>query len=108
MTTKDVLKFLYWTVMPMAIGFIMFSYLDKMEGTLLYKALVFLAIAIPLATLRVFFGVWIFKEKPTLADKIMHCDLRRKHGSSYCAECPDGYECAIDNNIEKIDRDVVA
>jgi drug/metabolite transporter (DMT)-like permease len=93
---KDISKFLYWTIMPMAIGFIMFSYLDKMEGTLLYKAIIFLAIAIPLATIRVFIGVWLFKEKPTLAEKIMRCDLRRKHGNGYCAVCPDSYECATD------------
>lgn len=86
--------------MPMVIGFIMFFYLDKMEGTLTYKSLIFLAIAIPLATIRVFLGVWLFKEKQTLTDKIMTCDLRRKHGNSYCAVCPDGYKCATDSDIE--------
>jgi hypothetical protein len=94
MTAKDILRFLYWTVTPMAIGFAIFFYLDKMETSLLNKVLIFLVIAIPLATIRVFLGVWLFKEKPTLADKIMSCAIRRIHGSSYCAECPYGYECA--------------
>lgn len=100
MTTRDISRFLYWSVMPMAIGFIMFFYLDKMDMSLLNKALIFLVIAIPLGTIRVYVGVWLFKEKPTLADKIMHCNLRRKHGNNYCAECPDGYNCATYNNVE--------
>lgn len=95
MVARDVSKFLYWTIMPMAIGFSMFYYLDNMEISLLYKALIFLAIVIPVATIRVFVGMKLFKEKPTLADKIMSCNLRRKHGPSYCAECPDGYKCCV-------------
>lgn len=93
MRAKDIFKFIYWTVMPVAIGFAMFFYLDKMETSLLNKILIFLAIAIPLTTIRVFIGVKLFKEKMTLAEKIMSCNLRRKYGNSYCAECPDSYNC---------------
>jgi hypothetical protein len=82
--------------MPMVIGFVLYFYLDKIETSLLNKALIFLAIALPLATIRVFVGVRLFKEKATLADKIISCELRRKNGNDYCAECPDGYTCASD------------
>lgn len=107
MAAKDISRYLYWTVMPMAIGFVMFYYLNKMEMSLLYKILIFLAIAIPVATIRVYIGMKFFKEKSTLADKIMSCDLRKKYGHDYCAECPDGYSCSSDNidsvnNIEKM------
>lgn len=101
MKKEDISKFIYWTIMPMAIGFVMFFYLDKMEASLLYKALIFLVIAIPLATIRVLIGVKLFKEKPTLAEKMMSCSLRRKYGNDYCARCSNGYECA--SGIEKND-----
>lgn len=101
MTERDMAKFLYWTMMPMAIGFIMFSYLDKMEISLLNKVLIFLVIAIPLATIRVYVGAKLFKEKPTLTDNIMSCKLRRKYGNDYCAKCRDSYECAAGSNMDK-------
>jgi hypothetical protein len=89
---KSFLKFLYWTIIPMAIGAVMFYYLDKMNASLLYKAFIFLLIAIPIATIRVFVGAKLFKQ--TLADKIISCYLRKKYGKEYCAVCPDGYNCA--------------
>lgn len=107
MKTREVLRFLYWTIMPMAIGFVLYFYLDKIETSLLYKTLIFIAIVLPLATIRVFVGVRLFKEKPTLADKIISCKLRRTYGNDYCAECPDGYTCATDLNLEKVDGNVV-
>lgn len=97
MTAKNISRLLYWKVMPMAIGFVMFYYLDKMEISLLYKVFIFLAIAIPVATIRIFIGMKFFKEEPMLADKIMSCSLRKKYGHDYCAICPDGYSCSSDN-----------
>lgn len=83
--------------MPMAIGVIMFIYLDNMDASLLYKAFVFFAIAIPLATIRVFVGMKLFNENQTLADMIMSCNMRRKYGHDYCIVCPDSYKCASGN-----------
>ena len=84
----------------MAIGAVMFYYLDKMNASLLYKAFIFLVIAIPVATIRIFVGAKLFGEKKTLAEKIMSCNLRRKYGHDYCAKCPDGYKCAT-NDMEE-------
>lgn len=92
--------------MPMAIGSVFYFYLDKLETSLLYKALIFLAIAIPISTIRVFVGRRFFKKKPTLTDKIMSWKLRMKNGNDYCAECPDGYRCASDIQIEKMDGNI--
>lgn len=78
----------------------MFYYIDKMNASLLYKAFIFLLIVIPVATIRVFLGVKLFKEKQTLADKIMSCYLRKKYGKEYCVVCPDGYNCAT-NDMKK-------
>jgi membrane protein CcdC involved in cytochrome C biogenesis len=36
----------------------------------------------------------IYKPKNTLANKISKCELRKLHGSSYCADCKLGYTCA--------------
>lgn len=84
----------------MAIGFVMFYYLDKMEASLLYKVFIFLAIVIPVTMIRIFVGEKLFEDKQTLTEKIMSCNLRKKHGYSYCVECPDGYKCAA-NDMEK-------
>ena len=94
MGSKDIFKFIYWEVMPVAIGFIMFLYIDKMEISIVDKIIVFIVIALPVAIIRSYVGMKIFKEEPTLAEKIMSCGLRRKYGNGYCAECPDSYECA--------------
>jgi hypothetical protein len=32
--------------------------------------------------------------KNKLANKISKCELRKTHGVSYCAVCPQGYTCA--------------
>jgi hypothetical protein len=94
MTAKDILRFLYWKAMPAAIGVVVYLYIDKMEVPLLYKVLIFLVVAIPVATIRVFVGTKLFKEKQTLTDKIMSCQLRKKYGNEYCVVCPDNYKCA--------------
>ncbi len=94
MSLKDISKFIYWTVMPIGIGMVVFFYIDKMEVSMGYKILIFLAIVLPTAMIRTWIGMKIFEEKPTLVEKIMSCSLRRKHGNSYCAECPESYSCA--------------
>lgn len=104
MNIKEISKFLYWTVMPFLIGVILFYYLNKMDRPYIEKVLIFLALAIPIISIRMFIGRWIFKEKETLAEKMMYCGLRRKYGRNYCAECPDGYECAKD--LGESDKDV--
>ena len=102
MDKKNISKFLYWTVMPMAIGVILFIYIDKMNLPILNKLFLFVVIIIPIAAIRAWIGVKIFKEEPTLADKIMSCNLRRRYGNGYCAKCPDSYTCAsdIDKNVK--------
>ena len=93
MSNRDVLKFMYWVAMPMAIGFVLFYYLDKMDMSLPKKFLVLLIICLPISMMRVFIGNKIFKEKQTLAEKIMTCGLRRRYGNSYCVDCPDSFTC---------------
>ena len=78
----------------MAIGFILFYYLNKMDMSLSKKFLIFLIICFPISMIRVSIGHKIFKEKQTLAEKIMACGLRRRHGDSYCVDCPDSFTCA--------------
>lgn len=94
MITRDISKFLYWTVMPICIGVIMFFYIDKLEVSFLYKVFIFSVIVIPVAMIRVFIGIKLFGGKQTLAEKIMSCQLRKKYGNEYCVVCPDGYKCA--------------
>lgn len=101
MKKEDMYKFIYWTVMPFAIGAILFFYIDKMEISIIDKLLIFIAIVVPVAAIRAWIGMKIFKESPTLAERMMSCNLRRKYGNGYCAMCPDGYTCASD--IEKND-----
>ncbi len=67
-----------------------------MDRPFIEKVFIFFAIVIPTAAIRLWVGKKLFKEKETLAEKIMYCSLRRKYGKNYCAECPDGYECAQD------------
>lgn len=94
MSVKDISKFIYWRVMPIGIGAVMFFYIDKMEVSMGYKILIFLVISLPIVMIRLWIGMKIFKEKMTLTEKIMSCSLRRKHGNSYCVECPESYTCA--------------
>lgn len=96
MTTRSVSKFLYWTVMPICIGVIMFFYIDKLEVSFLYKVFIFSVIALPVAMIRVFVGIKLFEKRQTLAERIMSCQLRRKYGKDYCVVCPDSYKCASD------------
>jgi len=37
---------------------------------------------------------FITRTKNRLAIKISRCNMRKKNGNSYCADCPDGYTCA--------------
>lgn len=94
MRKKGILEYIYWVVMPFFIGFFLFYYLNRMDRPLIEKIIIFLTIVIPIATIRLWIGKKLFKEKVTLAEKMMYCDLRRKYGKNYCVECPDGYECA--------------
>lgn len=88
--------------MPFCIGFFIFYYLYGMDIPFIEKVIIFLVIAIPISTIRFWIGKKIFEDETTLAEKIMYCGLRRKYGKNYCAECPDGYECAkgIDKNVK--------
>lgn len=96
MNTKDIFKIIYWNVMPVVIGFILYFYIDKMKIPIIEKIIIFLVIIIPIIIIRLWLGEKIFKERPTLVEKIMSCSLRRKYGKNYCVECPDSYECASD------------
>ncbi len=98
-------KFTYWTILPVAIGFFLFYYIDKMNISIIEKIIIFMVVVIPIATIRVWIGKKIFKEKKTLTDKIMSCSLRRINGYEYCARCPDSYECATDVDDENVKSD---
>lgn len=104
MTYKDIFKYIYWKIAPVAIGFFLFLYLDKMDAHFTKKILIFLVIAIPVATIRLWIGTKIFKEKKTLVDKIMSCKLRKGHGRGYCVKCPDGYVCAPNIEEDNVSR----
>lgn len=104
MTVRDIFKFIYWVVMPIFIGAILFYYLNKFSNgkDAIEIWTIFIALAIPIAIIRAWVGTKIFKEdkeKPTLADKIMKCELRIKNGYDYCVKCPDNYTCA--SSIDK-------
>jgi hypothetical protein len=90
---SEIFKFIYWIIMPMTIGAIAFYYLDKLEISMIYKFAILIMIAMPISAIRIFIGKKIFKEKPTLVEKIMSCNLRRKYGKDYCAKCTDSYNC---------------
>jgi len=104
MKKKSTFGYIYWVVMPFCIGFFLFYYLNKMDRPFIEKIIIFLVIAIPIATIRFWIGNKLFKEKKTLAEKMMYCGLRSKHGRNYCVECPDGYECAKD--LDESDKNV--
>ena len=62
----------------------------------------FLIYIIPISLIYVWFGDFIFSRlfpKDTLVYKLMlkmvSCKVRKERGSGYCAQCPDGYKCAI-------------
>ena len=100
MDKRNVLKFIYWEVMPIAIGFVSFYYINKMNVSAWEKLFIFVAVILPISMVRVSIGMRLFKERPTLAEKIMSCNLRRRYGNSYCADCPDSFACAT--NAEKV------
>ena len=96
MSIKDVIKFIYWQVIPVVVGVIMFYYLNRIEDIFLFLKMTLYAfiIAIAFIIIHIRIGYKIFPEKMTLADKIMRCKLRIQYGRNYCAKCPDGYVCA--------------
>lgn len=84
--------------MPIFIGAIMFYYLNKLSDGKSPAEIwtIFILLVIPIAVLRVWIGTKIFKERPTLVDKIMSCRLRIQYGRDYCVKCPDSYKCPTD------------
>lgn len=98
MSIKDIIKFIYWNAMPLALGAVTFYYLNKIEDPWIFlrmSAYVFVFVIL-FIIIHVWIGKKIFPEKATLADKIMRCKLRMQYGRNYCVKCPDSYTCASD------------
>ena len=100
MNKRTIAKLIYFDAIPIIVGMIAFYYINKINDMWEYMKAVgsFLLMCIPLMMIHTWIGNKIFPEKPTLADKIVRCRLRRKYGNSYCVECDDSYNCA--SNIE--------
>lgn len=98
MNVRDIIKFLYWDVMTFATGFAIFYGFTKGIGPsgIIQSSIFYFVIAFLYVTIHVWLGHKIFKEKMTLADKIMTCKLRMENGLNYCVKCPDSYKCPTD------------
>lgn len=98
MNVRDIIKFLYWDVMTFVVGVIIFYCLSKDIGPsgMIQLFTFYFIIAFLYVTIHIWLGHKIFKEKMTLADKIMTCKLRMEHGLNYCVKCPDSYKCPTD------------
>jgi len=103
MTIKEIFRLMYVSVIPFIIGAVGIYYLNKMDKPAEIKIgllLLLFILYIPVQMILSKIGNKIFKEN-TLVYKMMNCELRMKHGYSYCAKCPDSYACAtsIDNIV---------
>ena len=107
MKIKDIVRLIYWEGVPLLTGFILFRYagVDK-ANSILDVVKIFISnlyIIIPVIIAHITIGNILFKRKEThidaLANKMMRCKLRKQHGLSYCAKCPDSYTCAGDIKI---------
>ncbi len=99
MKENSIFKFIYFIVLPMIIGAVIFYYVDKMEESIIYKISIWAAIAVPTIMIKNWIYMKIVKGQQTLAEKIMSCDARRKYGDSYCVKCPDGYSCGEEKKV---------
>lgn len=101
MKIRIILRFICWNLVPILMGAIVFYYLNKVNGPGNYMEtwLMFFIVAFPAAIIYTWVGGKIFKEKMTLAKKMMTCKLRMKHGYDYCVKCPDSYTCPTDIKI---------
>lgn len=97
MKINNIIRSIYWHVIPISVFVVSFYYLNKIEDPLNYvKASIsfFSIVLLPFMIFHGWLGQKIFKEKLTLTDKIMRCGYRRQYGNSYCVKCPDSYTCA--------------
>jgi hypothetical protein len=101
MKNNNIFKFIYWAIIPIFIGAILFYFSNKLSDEKDPAEIwtIFIILIIPIAIIRVWIGTKIFKEEPTLVDKIMRCRLRMQYGRDYCAKCADSYTCA--SSIDK-------
>lgn len=74
----------------------MFYYIDLDNANYVEAFITFFMVALPAAIVYTWIGGKFFKEKTTLAKKMMMCKLRMKHGYDYCVKCPDSYTCPTD------------
>ena len=101
MDIKNIARFIYWNVIPLSAGTVVFYYfLNKADGNDVNKFLLMMLGAFGFCFIFImthgWIGLKIFPERKTLADKMMKCKLRRKYGNSYCVDCQDSYTCASD------------
>lgn len=105
MNKKKIIKFIYWNIMPIIILVVTWYYINKTADKISdsFDTFQLLILYFMLGSLFGIIHTWIghdiFKERTTLADKIMNCKLRKQYGSNYCVKCNDSYACAstVDN-----------
>lgn len=109
MNIKNIVRFIYWHAIPISVGAVVFYYLNKADSNDINKFFPMMLEAFGFCFIFIMIHGWIglkiFPEKPTLADKMMRCKLRRKYGGSYCADCPDSYTCPTDLGPKKVGKE---
>lgn len=98
---KKIGKIIYFSIIPVIMGAVVFSYFGRVTdgNDFIRKMILFIIIMVPISIIYAWFGDKVlFPNKDTIPHKILdkmeRCTIRKEKGDTYCAKCPEGYECA--------------